>query len=110
MRRTPLSRLAGLCALLLAVPTFAWAGPIHVPGIAITPLEILGNVIGWGVALAVPFATTLFLGGAFWTVAAAGKEEEVKRGHSIMVKSIIGLVIILLGYAIIEVIFWMLGI
>ncbi|SRR3989339_751852 len=102
----------GLLFLLLALPGSAAAVAdqgrwIQAPGLDIENLfVVLQQLVTLGVVWIGPLCLTMFLIGAFVTVAGAGKEEHAKRGKTIMVGSLIGLAIVLLSYTIIKAIYF----
>ncbi|MFA6039582.1 MAG: hypothetical protein WCV62_04765 [Candidatus Peribacteraceae bacterium] len=79
---------------------------LHVPGLDLSILQVMGNFVGLAALWIVPLTVTLFLIGAFMTVAGAGKEEWSKKGKQVMVGSLIGMAVVLLAAVIIKFIFY----
>lgn len=99
-------------SLLSLIPSAVWAQSsqegryLNVPGVQLSILQVMGNLVGVLATWIVALVTTLFLVGAAMTVGGAGKEEWSKRGKQVMVGSLIGMAIVLLSAVIIKFIFF----
>ncbi len=94
-------------AYILSLPSLALAqNTITIYGSTMTLPEFLQGLVTAGAKWIGALCTTLFLVGAFWMVINAGKEERAKQGRTIMTNAFIGLAIVLLSYAIIRTIFY----
>ena len=83
---------------------------IQFTGTYIALPQLLGNAVKAARLWIMPVVATVFLLGAFWMVIFAGKEDEVKRGKTMMVKSLIGMSIALMALSILNTVFYVLGI
>lgn len=98
--------------LPVVLTAFAWAssasaaGVVPCRGATCTPCQFLvlvSNVINFMIRdLAFPLAGLLFLIGGIWMVAAGASEENYKKGKTIVVNTLIGLVIVLAAWAIVN--------
>ena len=92
-----------LAPFLLSPAHAANAFVLNGPNVTIP--QFWGSIVALGAKWIVPFATTLFLAGAFMMIINANKQERAKQGKTIMTNAILGLVIVLLSYAIIKTVF-----
>lgn len=61
-------------------------------------------VINWLLGIAFGVAVLFLIVGGFWYITAAGNEEQAEKGKSSVINAIIGIVIIVLSYVIINVV------
>ncbi len=65
------------------------------------PIEVVNKFLVWGMGFASIVAVGFIIYGGFTYIMAGGNEENIKRGKSLVMKSVIGLVIILAAWLII---------
>ncbi len=82
------------------------ANSITISGSSLTLPEFLQHIVTMGATWIAALCTTLFLVGGFWMIINAGKEERAKQGKTIMTNALMGLGIILLSYAVIRTVFF----
>lgn len=66
--------------------------------------SLIRTVIGWLLGIAFGIAVLFLIIGGFWYITSAGNEETAEKGKSTAVNAIIGIVIIILSYVIVNVI------
>jgi hypothetical protein len=96
---------AALLSLLLLPAKVLAANTFALKGIEVSLPEFWNGLISMAAKWIVGFCTTLFLIGAFMMIINANKQERAKQGKTIMTNSIIGLIIVLLAYAIVKTVF-----
>jgi hypothetical protein len=65
---------------------------------------LIRTVINWLLGIAFGVAILFLIIGGFWYVVSAGNEETAEKGKSTAVNAIIGIVIIILSYVIVNVV------
>ncbi len=96
-----------LAAFLCASPVAAAAQRyVTVYGNTIDLQQFMGNIVSLGTRWIVGLTTTLFLIGAFMMVLFAGQQTKVDLGKKIMTGALTGLAVVMLSYAIIESVFY----
>jgi len=65
---------------------------------------LIRTVINWLLGIAFGVAILFLIIGGFWYVVSAGNEETAEKGKSTAVNAIIGIVIIILSYVVINVV------
>lgn len=65
---------------------------------------LIRTVINWLLAIAFALAVLFLIIGGFWFITSAGNEETAEKGKSTAINAIIGIVIIVLSYVIINVV------
>lgn len=65
---------------------------------------LIQTVIDWLLGIAFALAVLFLIIGGFWYITSAGNEETAEKGKSTAINAIIGIVIIILSYVIINVI------
>ena len=106
-KKLPLS--ASTLLLLLPDAALAFTSTTRtftVLGSSMTLPDFLQGIVTAGAQWIAALCTTLFLVGAFWKVINANKEERAKQGTTIMTNAVVGLGIVLLSYAIIRTVFY----
>ena len=76
-------------------------------GLNCTPTSINGFiriVINWLLGIAFGIAVLFLIIGGFWFITSAGNEETAEKGKSTAINAIIGIIIIILSYVIINVV------
>jgi len=66
---------------------------------------LIKTVIDWMLAIAFGVAVLFLIVGGFWYVTSAGNEETAEKGKGTVINAIIGIVIIILSYVIINVVY-----
>lgn len=66
--------------------------------------ELIANVIRLMLIFAGSIAVVFVIIGGFWYVTSAGNEEQAEKGKNTLINAIIGIVIIILSYVIVNVI------
>ena len=64
----------------------------------------IATVIQWLLAIAFGIAVLFLIIGGFWYITSAGNEEQAEKGKGTVINAIIGIVIIVLAYVIVNVI------
>ncbi|MDD4319747.1 MAG: hypothetical protein PHW10_05490 [Candidatus Peribacteraceae bacterium] len=105
MKAPKLFGAAWFLLLLTAADALAQEGhSITIPG---PPLaSVLSSIVNSMATVIAGLAITVFLVGAFWKVLFAGKEDEAKKGNSMMAGALKGFIIVGMSYAIIRVVFF----
>ena len=65
---------------------------------------LIRTVINWLLGIAFGVAVLFLIIGGFWYITAAGNEETAEKGKGTVINAIIGIVIIILSYVIINVV------
>ena len=65
---------------------------------------LIKNVINWLLGIAFGVAVLFLIIGGFWYITSAGNEETAEKGKSTAINAIIGIVIIILSYVIVNVV------
>lgn len=65
---------------------------------------LIRTVINWLLGIAFGIAVLFLIVGGFWYITSAGNEETAEKGKGTAINAIIGIVIIILSYVIINVI------
>ncbi len=68
-----------------------------------TPQQAVGNVIQLLLEFAALVAVVFIILGGFWYLTAAGNEEQSEKGRKAITSAIIGLVVIIMAYAIVRI-------
>ena len=71
---------------------------------AVTLNGLISTVIGWLLGIAFGIAVLFLIIGGFWYITAAGNEETAEKGKNTVINAIIGIVIIVLSYVIVNVV------
>jgi amino acid transporter len=66
--------------------------------------QLIMTVIRWLLGIAFGVAVLFLIIGGFWYIASAGNEETAEKGKNTAVNAIIGIVIIILSYVIVNVV------
>lgn len=66
--------------------------------------SLIHTVINWMLGIAFGVAVLFLIVGGFWYITAAGNEETAEKGKGTVINAIIGIVIIILSYVIINVV------
>lgn len=66
--------------------------------------DLIRVVINWMLGIAFGVAVLFLIIGGFWYITSAGNEETAEKGKGTVINAIIGIVIIILSYVIINVI------
>ncbi len=99
--------LAGLIILAPVDSVAALPGYRCVEGQNCTTVGVNGLiqlVIGWLLGIAFGIAVLFLIVGGFWYITSAGNEETAEKGKNTAINAIIGIVIIVLSYVIINVV------
>lgn len=72
-------------------------------------LQLVKNVVGYILELGLIFAAIVFAWAGFLYLTAGGKQDQIKRAHGMFTKVIVGLIIALLAYLLVELITSSLG-
>lgn len=98
--------IAGLLALLF-VPGLTHADDLELvnPIDANSPAELIATVIKTLLAFLGALATLMFIYGGFMMITSGGNPEAVQKGQKTVVWAIIGLVVVLSSYGIMEFVF-----
>lgn len=67
-------------------------------------MDVILSVINTLLLLAGVIAVGAIVVGGFWYITAAGNDEQSEKGKSALINAVIGLVIIIMAYAIVNVI------
>ena len=65
---------------------------------------LIRTVINWLLAIAFGLAVLFLIIGGFWYITSAGNEETAEKGKSTAINAIIGIIVIILSYVIINVV------
>lgn len=99
-----------LAAVAASVPTSAWAlenrSLIMTTGVRISFYNLVTNVLTFAAFSIGGIVTMLFLVGATFMVASAGKPERVETGKKLMKGSLTGMAIVLSSYMILRTILY----
>ena len=71
---------------------------------------LVNTVVGFLLYLAITAAVLLFVYAGFLYLTAAGSETQVKKAHSVMFKAVVGLIVALLAWLIVQFILTGLGV
>ena len=98
-----------LLVLPVATPAYAQfvkppCGSTGVPCQTTDPSVFLTNIINVLLGLAAVVAVLFLIIGGFWYITSAGNEETAEKGKNTAINAIIGLVIIILSYVIVNVV------
>lgn len=66
--------------------------------------QLIKTVINWMLGIAFGIAVLFLIIGGFWYITSAGNEETAEKGKGTAVNAIIGIVIIILSYVIVNVV------
>lgn len=66
--------------------------------------QLIKTVINWLLGIAFGIAVLFLIIGGFWYITSAGNEETAEKGKNTAVNAIIGIVIIILSYVIVNVV------
>ena len=66
--------------------------------------SLIGTVINWMLGIAFGVAVLFLIIGGFWYITSAGNEETAEKGKNTAINAIIGIVIIILSYVIVNVV------
>lgn len=66
--------------------------------------QLIKTVINWMLGIAFGVAVLFLIIGGFWYITSAGNEETAEKGKGTAVNAIIGIVIIILSYVIVNVV------
>jgi hypothetical protein len=66
--------------------------------------SLIRTVINWLLGIAFGVAVLFMIIGGFWYITAAGNEETAEKGKGTVINAIIGIVIIILSYVIVNVV------
>ena len=66
--------------------------------------DLIRTVINWVLTITFGIAVLFLIIGGFWYITSAGNEETAAKGKSTVINAIIGIVIIILSYVIINVV------
>lgn len=66
--------------------------------------DLIRTVINWVLGITFGIAVLFLIVGGFWYITSAGNEETATKGKSTVINAIIGIVIIILSYVIINVV------
>lgn len=66
--------------------------------------QLIKTVINWMLGVAFGIAVLFLIIGGFWYITSAGNEETAEKGKGTAVNAIIGIVIIILSYVIVNVV------
>lgn len=95
--------VAPLSALALPLPNCGTLAGVNCSaGTSLTGL--ITTVINWMLAIAGLVAILFLIIGGFWYITSAGNEETAEKGKNTAINAIIGIVIIILSYVIVNVI------
>ena len=65
---------------------------------------LIKNVINWMLGIAFGLAVLFLIVGGFWYITSAGNEETAEKGKNTAINAIIGIIIIILSYVIVNVV------
>ncbi len=100
-------------ALMLVLPAVSYA---QLPNLNCSDLQgvncnqtqtvsgLIKLVINWMLALAGLIAVLFLIVGGFWYITSAGNEEQAEKGKGTVINAIIGIVIIVLSWVIVNVV------
>ena len=66
--------------------------------------ELIKVVINWMLSIAFAVAVMFLIIGGFWYITSAGNEETAEKGKNTAINAVIGIVIIILSYVIVNVV------
>lgn len=69
-----------------------------------TVSELIQTVINWMLGIAFGIAVLFLIIGGFWYITSAGNEETAGKGKSTVINALIGIVIIIMSYVIVNVV------
>ena len=108
--------LFALSTLLLLFPSISFAhglvpcgGPGEHPCTACDLLVLLQNLIQFGIKIAFLLVIVFVVYGGFRWLLSGGNEASIKAGQKIIIGSIIGLIIILSSWLIVNTVFWLIA-
>jgi hypothetical protein len=65
-------------------------------------VNTVNNAVSWGLGIVAILAVVFIIYGGFRMVAAAGNEEQVKAGRETIIYAVIGLVVVILSWVIVN--------
>ncbi len=71
--------------------------------------QLLTTVINWMLGIAFGIAVLFLIIGGFWYITSAGNEETAEKGKNTAINAIIGIVIIVLSFVIVQVVSKLVG-
>lgn len=101
-----------VAAFILAPVYFVYAQGLR-PGIECPPglkcgetsvNQLISTVINWMLGIAFGVAVLFLIIGGFWYITSAGNAETAEKGKNTAINAIIGIVIIILSYVIVNVV------
>lgn len=66
--------------------------------------QLIRKIINWLLGIAFGIAVLFLIIGGFWYITSAGNEETAEKGKSTAINAIIGIIIIILSYVIVNVV------
>jgi hypothetical protein len=66
--------------------------------------QLISTIIDWMLGIAFGVAVLFLIIGGFWYITSAGNEETAEKGKNTAINAIIGIVIIILSYVIVNVV------
>ncbi len=101
-----------LVAIFVFVPLHFGQAQLTAPNCSGTGLNcgttdanaLIKNIINWLLGIAFGIAVLFLIIGGFWYITSAGNEETAEKGKNTAINAIIGIVIILLSYVIVNVV------
>lgn len=104
-----------LSAVMIAAPLSMAMAQVSVPssycnssfqncGAGQTVASLIRTVINWLLGIAFGLAILFLIIGGFWYITSAGNEETAEKGKGTAINAIIGIVIIILSYVIVNVV------
>ena len=100
-------RLSLISVLLLPSLAHARTLPVSI-GVSLTLAQLQANITGLLVGGIVIVCTVLFLCGAFLLVFSRGEQDQLQKGKDYMIKSLIGLAVVMASYGILRTVFFFL--
>src|SRR5271157_1015570 len=86
--------------------TINLTNPLAING---TIIDVIGRVIGFLIAASIPVAALLIIWGGFQIMTAGGNPNKITAGKNIILYSIVGFIIVLCGWGIVNLLQQILG-
>ena len=66
--------------------------------------QLISTIINWLLGIAFGIAVLFLIIGGFWYITSAGNEETAEKGKNTAINAIIGIIIIIMSYVIVNVV------
>lgn len=110
MLQPTVRRLSGIIGILFGLlPSATWAQTVYYrlpnPIGADSPAEIIVNIINFALSILGLLTLVMFIYGGFVVLTAHGNADQFKKGVHSLVYAVVGLLIVLTSYSVLEYLF-----